>query len=143
MVNVFRVDDKTVVKLCDPNRLAEAEALKFIRSKTSLPVPEIHGAYTDQTIDRGIIVMEYIEGDVLRDVIEDMDDERRQKIISQLQEFMLELRSIKGDFIGSVDGSPCEDPVFCADQGGFGPYKTEHEFNDGLIRAMNMGQDLE
>ncbi|CAG7934639.1 unnamed protein product [Penicillium olsonii] len=137
-INVFRVDKNTVVKVCDPNRLAEAEALRFVRTKTSLPVPELYSADVDESIGRGMIVMEYIEGEVLRDVINDMDLERRQKIISQLQAYMSEVRSVKGDFTGSVDGSPCEDPVFCADQGAFGPYKTETEFNDGLIRAMEI-----
>ncbi|KAJ5800561.1 uncharacterized protein N7518_002629 [Penicillium psychrosexuale] len=140
MIHVFRVDNTTVVKLCDPSRLAEAEAMRFIRSKTSIPVPEVYNAYVDETIGRGVIVMEYIEGEVLRDVIEDMDDTRRQKIISELQKFMSELRSIEGDFIGSIDGSACEDPVFCAEQGGFGPYKTENEFNEGLVRAMTINQ---
>lgn len=55
MINTFRVDDNTVVELCDPNRLAEAEALRFIRSKTSLPVPEFHKAYVDETIDGAVI----------------------------------------------------------------------------------------
>ncbi|KAE8352789.1 kinase-like protein [Aspergillus coremiiformis] len=141
MINVFRVDEKTVVKLCDPTRLAEAEALRFIRSKTSLPVPEVYSAYVDESIDRGVIVMEYIEGDVLRDVIEEMDDKRRERIALELQKFMSELRSFEGNFIGSIDGSACEDPVFCAEQGGFGPYRTEKEFNDGLIRAMTMNQN--
>ncbi|KAJ5212663.1 Aminoglycoside phosphotransferase [Penicillium cinerascens] len=140
MINVFRVDDKTVVKLCDPTRLAEAEALRFIHSKTSLPVPEVYNAYVDESTDRGVIVLEYIDGDVFQDVIEEMDDERREKIALELQRFMTELRSFEGEFIGSVDGSPCEDPVFCAEQGVFGPYKTEHEFNEGLILAMNMSQ---
>ncbi|KAJ6031550.1 Aminoglycoside phosphotransferase [Penicillium herquei] len=140
MINLFRVDETTVAKLCDPTRLAEAEALKFIRSKTSLPVPEVYNAYVDESIDRGVIIMEYIEGDVLQDVIDEMDDERREKIAAQLRAYMAELRSVEGEFIGSVDGSACEDPVFCAEQGGFGPYKTEAEFNDGLIRAMNMSQ---
>lgn len=139
-IQVFRVDDKTVVKLCDPTRLAEAEALRFIRSKTSLPVPEVYNAYVDESTDRGVIVMEYIEGDVLQDVIDEMDDDRREKIALELQKFMTELRSFEGDLIGSVDGSPCEDPVFCAELGGFGPYKTEHDFNEGLIRAMNLSQ---
>ena len=137
-IHVFRVGEKTVVKLCGPERLAEAEALRFVRANTSLPVPKVHGTYVDETINRGVMVMEYIEGDVLRDVIEDMDADRRQKIVSQLQAYMSELRSIKGDFIGSVDGSACEDPDFCAELGGFGPYKNEDEFNNGLIRAMEI-----
>lgn len=93
MINVSRVDEETVVKICDPTRLAEAEALRFIRSKTSLPVPEVYSAYVDKSIDRGFIVMEYIEGDVLRDIIEDMDGDRRQKVISELlQKYISGLR---------------------------------------------------
>lgn len=80
LVNLYRVDEKTVVKLCDPSRLAEAEARRFVRTRMSIPVPEVYNAYTDESLNRGVIVMEYIEGDVLRDVWEDMDDERRQKI---------------------------------------------------------------
>ncbi|QKX55273.1 uncharacterized protein TRUGW13939_02365 [Talaromyces rugulosus] len=51
---------------------------------------------------------------------------------------MTELHSRKPDFIGSVDGSPCEDPVFCAEIGGFSPYKTEEDFKEGLVRAMRL-----
>ncbi|KAJ5738608.1 Aminoglycoside phosphotransferase [Penicillium malachiteum] len=138
MIHVFRVDETTVVKLCNPTRLAEAEALKFIRSKTSLPVPEVCNTYIDESIDRGVIIMEYIEGDVLLDVINNIEYERRENIAVQLRAYMTEMRSFEGEFIGSVDGSACEDPVFCREQGGFGLYKTETYFNDGLIRAMNM-----
>ena len=55
---------------------------------------------------------------------------------------MYELRSIEDDFIGSIDGLACEDPVFCAEQRGFGPYNTENEFNEGLIRAMTINQTM-
>jgi hypothetical protein len=46
--------------------------------------------------------MEYVEGDVLRDVWDKFACEQRQNIIAQLKGFMDELRCIKGDFIGSV-----------------------------------------
>jgi tRNA A-37 threonylcarbamoyl transferase component Bud32 len=141
LINLYRVDEKTVVKLCEPFRLAEAEALRYVRSRTSIPVPEVFNAYVDASLDRGVIIMEYVEGDILRNVWEDMDDERRQKIVQQLKDFMTELRAIRGDFIGSIDGTACEDPVFCAELGGFGPYKTQDEFNDGLIRAMKLSQE--
>ncbi|KAJ9357574.1 hypothetical protein DTO282F9_1422 [Paecilomyces variotii] len=133
LINIYRVDEKTVVKLCEPFRLAEAEALRYVHSRTSIPVPKVFNAYVDESLNRGVIVMEYVEGEVLRDVWDDMDDGRRKKIVQQLKGFMAQLRSIKGEFIGSVDGTACEDPVFCAELGGFGPYKTEDEFNDGLI----------
>ena len=56
---------------------------------------------------------------------------------------MLELRTIEGKFIGSVDGIACEDPVFYNEQGGFVPYKAEDEFNAGLARAMKLEDEFE
>ncbi|KAJ9404548.1 hypothetical protein DTO045G8_7770 [Paecilomyces variotii] len=133
LINIYRVDEKTVVKLCEPFRLSEAEALRYVHSKTSIPVPKVFNAYVDESLNRGVIVMEYVEGEVLRDVWDDMDDERRKKIVQQLKGFIAGLRSIKGRLIESFHDITCEDPVFRAELGWFGPYKTEDEFNDGLI----------
>lgn len=55
----------------------------------------MYGAYIDETIDRGVIAMEYIEGDVLRDVWEDIADDEQEGVISQLCGHMEELRGIK------------------------------------------------
>ncbi|OJJ03199.1 hypothetical protein ASPVEDRAFT_134045 [Aspergillus versicolor CBS 583.65] len=136
MIHVYKVDPKTVVKLIEPPRLAEAETLRFIRAKTSIPVPEVYDAYIDESIDRGVIVMEYIEGDVLRDVWDDMADDEQEGVISQLRGHMEELRGIKGDFIGSIDRTACEDPIFTSELGMFGPYANENEFLEGVVRAM-------
>ncbi|KAJ9199873.1 hypothetical protein DTO164E3_4330 [Paecilomyces variotii] len=68
LINIYRVDEKTVVKLCEPFRLSEAEALRYVHSRTSIPVPKVFNAYVDESLSRGVIVMEYVEGDVLRDV---------------------------------------------------------------------------
>jgi thiamine kinase-like enzyme len=43
--------------------------------------------------------------------------------------------------LGLFDGTACSDPVFCAELDGFGPYKDEQGFNEGLIRAMKLSQD--
>ena len=42
---VYRVDEKTVVKTGDDIRLAEAATLRLVREKTSVPVPEVLDAY--------------------------------------------------------------------------------------------------
>ncbi|PWY88147.1 kinase-like protein [Aspergillus heteromorphus CBS 117.55] len=141
LLQVYKVDSKTVVKLTDPPRLAEAEALRFVRKWTSLPVPEVYEAYVDETLNRGVLVMEYCEGDVLRDVWDDLAEEVKTGIISQLRDYLDELRSIGSEFVGSVDGSPCEDPIFSAELGGFGPYDNEEEFHRGIIRALDLAED--
>ena len=139
--NVYKVDDKTVVKRGDATRLAEAAAMDLVRCKTSIPVPTVYNAYVDETDSEiGTIVMEFIEGNVLRDVWEDMNSRQKESIISQLKGFMEELRAIKGSFIGSVDGTSCEDQLFTEPSGGYGPYATESEFHEGIVQAMQHAQ---
>lgn len=141
MVQVYRVNPQTVIKLSEPPRLTEAEALRFVRSKTSIPVPEVYDAYTDESIERGVIVMEYIEGDVLRDVWDEMPDYEKDGIIMQLRGYMEELRSIKGEFIGSVDQTSCQDPIFTGDLDSFGPYADEGAFHEGIVRAVEISEE--
>ncbi|KAI1948751.1 hypothetical protein LOZ12_003625 [Ophidiomyces ophidiicola] len=115
-VNVYRVDEHTVAKLCPPAQLVEAVAMQLVRSKTSVPVPRVYNAYVDDSTSRGVILMEYIHGDVLTDVWDKLDPCQRANIISQLRQFMDELHAIKG----------------------FGPYKTEEELNNGIVRALQL-----
>ncbi|OJD21633.1 hypothetical protein ACJ73_07027 [Blastomyces percursus] len=130
-INVYRIDERTVAKVCNQRRLAEAHAMQLV----------LYNAYVDESTSRGVIVMEYVKGDVLRDVWYKLNLAQRQRVIAQLRSYMNEVRGIKCHFIGSVDGTACDDPVFCAELGGFGPYKTEREFNEGMIRAMKLSQD--
>ena len=107
--HIYKIDATTVVKKGGATQLAEAAAMKLVRSPTSIPVPEVYNAYMDENSNNGYIIMEFIEGVVLRDVWDGMDSIQKGKIISQLRTFMTELRTIKGKFIGSVDGSYCSD----------------------------------
>lgn len=139
-IQVYRHGDK-VVKLCDPPQLSEAQTMRYVRQNTSLPVPEIYDAYIGESSGRGIIIMEYVKGDVLRDVWEHLTSEQQSTILCQLERHLTELRSIKGHLIGPIDGSPCYDPIFSEDSGEFGPFKSEAEFNEGLVKAMKLFQE--
>lgn len=117
--------------------MAEAAALRFVRDKTSVPVPEVYDAYMRKDKpDCGAIFMEYIEGETLHDVWGNLEDAQKDSIITQLKEYMEQLRAIKGDFIGSVDGTYCEDQIFSDNRGAYGPFKDEEGFRQGCINAM-------
>ncbi|KAL6868841.1 hypothetical protein ACO1O0_000163 [Amphichorda felina] len=105
-VPVYKVDSKTIVKTGSSVRKSEAETMRFIRSRTTIPVPEVYNAYTDQETGKGCIVMEFVPGDNLDKVWDNYTDTEKESVISQLGGYMDELRSIKGTFIGCVDGSP-------------------------------------
>lgn len=40
-VQIYHIGEQKVAKLCNPLQLSEAEAMRYVRQKTSLPVPEI------------------------------------------------------------------------------------------------------
>ncbi|WEW55870.1 hypothetical protein PRK78_001304 [Emydomyces testavorans] len=139
-IQIYRFEDRKVAKVCQPAQLAQAKAMQYVREKTSLPVPEVYDAYIDEYANRGVVIMEYVEGDVLQDVWADLTAEQQCSIVAQLKGYMEELRTLKGIFIGPVDGSPGYDPTFETEEP-FGPFKTESEFNEGLIKVMKMSRD--
>ena len=110
--------------------------MKFVRAKTSIPVPEVYDVYFDPNdSSKAFLLMEYIEGDVLRDVYDTMSSSQKEEIICQLKDYLDQLRAIEGSFIGSVDGTHCIDPIFQRDKRIYGPYETESAFNEGIIDA--------
>ncbi|RMZ67762.1 kinase-like domain [Pyrenophora seminiperda CCB06] len=137
---VFKVDAHTVVKTGNSVRLAEAAAMKLVRDLTTIPVLRVLNAYTDDNSGHVRIVMEFIEGDVLYDVWDKFSYDQKMDIVQQLRGFLSQLRKIKGTFIGSVDGTACEDQLFTDEIGAYGPYENEHAFNQGIATALQRSQ---
>ncbi|RBQ70446.1 hypothetical protein FVER14953_12260 [Fusarium verticillioides] len=131
---VYRIDPWTVVKT--HTRMAEAETMRFIRANTLIPVPEVQNAYRDDTTGHTVLIMDYVEGKMLKDAWPAYSEAERESVISQLRGYMAQLRGFKGDFIGCIDGTACNDQYFCEDPEGYGPYKTEQDFNQGIVKAM-------
>ncbi|KKY25467.1 putative phosphotransferase enzyme family protein [Phaeomoniella chlamydospora] len=133
---VYKVDASTVVKTGDCIRLAEAATMRLVRRLTNIPVPEVYHAYTDEDSGHVRIVMEFVEGDILADVWDTFDPIQKTKVVEQLRGLCAQLRSIKGPFIGCVDGTACEDQLFTSEPGAYGPYENERTFNEGIIIAL-------
>jgi hypothetical protein len=131
---VYRINPTTVVKT--HTRMAEAEMMRFVSANTSIPVPQVQNAYTDEKTGKVVLVMDYVEGKTLKEAWVDLNEAARESIISQLRKYMAELRTFKGDFIGCINGTACNDQYFDEDPEGYGPYKTEGEFNQGIVKAM-------
>jgi tRNA A-37 threonylcarbamoyl transferase component Bud32 len=137
---VFKVDAHTVVKSGDCVRLAEAAAMKLVRDQTTIPVPKVFNAYKDDVSGHVRIVMEFVEGNVLDDVWDKFSDDQKKDVIRQLRGYLSQLRNIKGSFIGSVDGTACEDQLFTDEIGAYGPYEDEDAFNQGIATALQRSQ---
>ncbi|KAK7963457.1 hypothetical protein PG988_010431 [Apiospora saccharicola] len=136
-------DGKTVVKTGAYTREAQGNTVKFVRQHTSIPVLEVHNVYKNQRTGFWCIVMEYVAGTRLDHAWATFDTEAKASVMKQLRTYFDELRSIKGSFIGAVDGSACDDQFFCASPWSYGPYQTEEELNEGLCQAWSTDRDDE
>lgn len=139
-VPVYKLDSRTIVKSGRSVRLSEAESMRFVSERTTIPIPQVYEAYTDEQSGMARIVMEYIPGDNLDQVWDTYDDAQKESVISQLRGYMDQLRRIKGTFIGSVDHSWCNDPYFDGDPGAYGPFASEDDFNQGIVKAIKDAQ---
>lgn len=120
-------------------KMAEAEAMRFVAAKTTIPVPEVYESY--ERDGNGYIFMSRIEGELLGDVWKYMNEEQQRSVISQMRDFVNQLSSLEGDFYGSLWHQPCEDVWFChwpfkQITPKYGPYYSRKEYNDGLILAL-------
>ena len=139
---VYKVDDSTIVKFGDCVRFAEAEAMRLVRQALPIsPVPR--GCLTHIEMNQRRLIchhMEFIEGDTLENVWDSFSPSQKGEIIEQLQGYFSHLRDIKGDFIGSVDRTACEDPLFDNELGAYGPFRDENEFNGGIVNALKRAE---
>ncbi|KAL8635285.1 MAG: hypothetical protein Q9228_007209 [Teloschistes exilis] len=134
---VHFLNETTVAKSSDLVSFTEAATMRFVRSKTSIPVPAVLDVFVQPETQHVCILMEYIKGRPLNEVWDTFNDTQKEHVVAQLRGFMEELRQIKGTTIGPVDGTYCVDQFFDGeDKETYGPYKSEAAFNNGLIRAI-------
>lgn len=97
--------------------------------KTVIPEPDDESGY-------GVIFMQYIDGTTLEESWPTCSDEDRARISGQLKGYMDQLRGVDGAFIGSVDGSVCNDQLFSNRKHPYGPYKDEAAFRAGIAQSL-------
>ena len=87
------VSSNIVVKLGPDVEMTEAENMKFVREQTSIPVPRVLNACEKEGI--GYIIMEYVEGEMLRKAWPRLAREEKDTVLSELRDYMCQLRRIK------------------------------------------------
>lgn len=133
---VYKVNPTTVVKTGRIVRMSEAEAMRFVLQNTTVPVPQVHEAYRDPDTEHVVIVMDFVEGQSLDEAWETYSNTERESVVDQLKDYMSQLRACKGQYIGCVDGTACQDQWFYSEEEQYGPYNTEEAFNDEIIALM-------
>ncbi|KAI3326064.1 kinase-like protein [Xylariaceae sp. AK1471] len=137
--HIRQIDEDTLVKFGPSVTLAEAEAMNFVSSQTSIKCPKVIGAYLIDDI--GYIIMSFEHGKLLASFWENASNEERETVIEQLQRYLSEMRGIKGDYVGGFNRSRCVSGEFewdynKSDNHQYGPYPDEYGFNEGILEAM-------
>lgn len=75
--------------------------------------------------------MEFVESSTLEEAWEDLSDTEAAAIGEQLRDYLTQLRSLRGSFIGSFDGGPAIDSRMFINEGG--PFRTVSEYIDFVL----------
>jgi aminoglycoside phosphotransferase (APT) family kinase protein len=139
--HIYRLNATTVVKVGDHVRMAEAQAMRYVRDKTSVPVPEVLDAYLlagQESVfpPHACIVMTFVEGKPLDEEWSTYSDHQKANVISELKRYIDEMRTLQSSQIASVDGTYCNDQFFSDELGSYGPFESESAFRDGLTAAL-------
>ena len=136
-VPFYKVDNRTLIRRGKSVKMNEVNAMRLVRKKTSIPVPEVYQAYIEQDTGYGCVVMELVDGEPLDLAWESLIPDQQEHIVGQLKGYMEELHSIEGSTIGSVEGGPCPDHFFDQDPIPLaGPFASASDFRDGLIKTV-------
>jgi serine/threonine protein kinase len=130
-VKVVRIGDK-VVKYGDRVQLGESDTMKFVANKTSIPIPEVFGAFEHE--GKVYICMSRVDGRCLDDCLSELKTDEIMSIASELSGFVTQLRTIEGaNYIGSLHGGPCRDHLWNYNEDlPRGPFESESQLNDTL-----------
>jgi tRNA A-37 threonylcarbamoyl transferase component Bud32 len=120
--------------------LEEGWNMTFIKNTTSVHVPRVYALFKDAESNENYIIMERIEGDRLDSIWTSLDYTQKRAIASQVKANFTELRKLHSpDGYCSLGCKPLRDHLFYTGYedvslGLEGPFKTETELNDALIK---------
>ncbi|TFK54001.1 hypothetical protein OE88DRAFT_1642647 [Heliocybe sulcata] len=103
-----------VVKRCREHPLTEALNMEFVRQNTTIPLPRVLGLHSEENGDT-MIVMEFIEGDVLEKLLLQnlVNQDQQEMLAKQLRSFVQQLRSLgTGAAVEAWTTGPLRNHVF-------------------------------
>lgn len=104
----------------------EAAVLQFVKEHTTIPVPEVISSEWDR------VILQYIEGRTLKEAWPSLSDHQRSDILAQLRDYIGQMHSLQGFYLGRFDGQGVIVPSMMARSGG--PFSTMRTFHDWLVR---------
>lgn len=132
---VVKVSSDMVVKLGPDVHMAEAISMKFIRDHTTIPVPKVLNTY--ERDGYRYIIMEFVEGKLLKNIWPTLSRDNKSVILSELKDYISQIRKIRSpnNRISSVTGGPVVDRRQLSSISG-GPFRLEADFNKWQLEQL-------
>ncbi|KAI5994785.1 kinase-like domain-containing protein [Pisolithus albus] len=148
--NVFKLTPTTAMKIThftqeDAIDCPEANAIRLVSSKTTIPVPRVHRVMKGRR--DFLIVMDYIKGQTLAEVWPTFSEWRKFSIAFTLRCYVRQLRRLKASPttppgpLSEQGPQICESPVFGQVQSCRGPFASYSEFSTWFNERCKMGLD--
>ena len=142
---VIRYNQHYVVKYGTDTSLQEGLNMLFVQRTTDIPVPKVYALFHDKATDMNFIVQEYIPGKNVGDIWNDLDDDEKTDITSQLRRYLDQLRSLRQTgrpYFGGVWRRPTADwylnggpDAGDATRPPVGPFENEEDWVDAMLRV--------
>jgi len=129
-----------IVKYGETVVIEQAEATSFVSSNTTIPVPKILRATTLD--NKNHIYMTRLSGTPLSECVRSLSQSELETIALELKHYLDQLRGLKikdyekSEFLGSLNGGPCLDKIFCSGRPQRGPFRTEREMYENICDRM-------
>lgn len=122
--------------------LSEAEAMQFIASNTSIPVPKVYCAFERK--GNTYIVMSRLAGSPIGKNWSQRSDQSKARLLEQLRCYIQEMRALEPPRSGAVEGvngSKLYDVRIPGGVRGFGPFDTVQDFHSFLTSGVTTSPD--
>lgn len=130
-IRTVKLDPFTYLKMGDDRLYQEAATIRFVAAHTSIPVPKVREVRTWNGVT--YMMMKVAQGEQLPCYWAKMPSSVQQKVVSQLRDYLKQLRALtppQPGCVSSVDGGPVEDltRLGFAPSGPFSSHDAFHRF---------------
>ncbi|RWA11044.1 hypothetical protein EKO27_g4055 [Xylaria grammica] len=139
---VVKIGNYFIAKYGKKINFIEGRNMLLVQEHTTIRIPNVYAMYKHEPSGDNVIIMEYVPGEILQDVYEKLDADKKASVGAQLREQLRELREIPSP---RCYGLPApygqqENPPYLAHSWIFkkraGPFDTAAEFLDAYFRAQ-------
>jgi serine/threonine protein kinase len=140
---IVRLSVNLILKFGSEIQMQEIEAMKCALSRTSVPTPKLHRYFFTHDKSRllekwGYIVSDYVEGNTLSDISNDLGPEQLQDIFGQIADIVSQLQAVHFDQPGPLGGGRCRGFWFSMYEAG--PFHNKEQFNAWFTRNLEAGK---